>query len=519
MEKVNKIYLVSIKLAWGGFLKLIHVSLSVIFVVGCGVGRTDVDEKWVASDGQTKADSYIITLNPDAKLVDVLGSAQLETSEVSKGTFIVQGTEQELALLAQTEGVAKVYEDALMPAPPMVDAQMTDGQNGVMASWHLDRIDQSQRTLDGAPYRPQFTGEGVRAYILDTGIETGNSDFQGRAEFGVNTATGRPEACGTQHGTAVAGLVASRTHGVAPEATVVDVNVYDCSLDEDGDGVHDGAFVSDALAGMDWIKNNATLPAIANISQGINGQPIVPLLNQAIQEMSDAGVVVVVSAGNERVDSCTRTFASAPESIAIGSVDRQGTRHGNFGPCIDMWAPGVVVPSLRGLSDPLDGYLFFSGTSFAAPIVSGAIAMLLEENPGLSKVEALSILQSRATLGQLQFLGTGSTDRLLWVPSEVDTAEPPVDLPPVASVCQPAGPTDANGDDADGWGWTGTESCRLDREETDLSESEETGGSEDNGNSDNDDESSDVGHCSYEHADSNNGWGWDSVNRVSCPPR
>ena len=466
------------------------LTASLTLLVGCSLGFDE--DKYVATEGIKKAQSFVVTLEDSTKAQELLAMENVSSfSEVADGVFVVQANEDELAQLFENSDVAKIYEDALLPPLQPLMANLGVGA----PSWHLDRIDQSAPALDGAPYTPRYDGQGVSVYVLDTGVLTTHTGFEGRARFGVNTATGDSSPC-ESHGTAVSGLVASRQFGSAPGANIVDVNIYDCDLDEDGDGIQDGAFLSDTLEGIEWIKDNAIFPAVANISQGVEGQPTSAVLNQAIRELADSGVLVVVSSGNEFVDACTRTFASSPFAITSGAVDISGQRYGNFGSCVDVWAPGVLVSSTSGSGNTTT--LTGTGTSFAAPLVSGAVAMLLEENPALGRIEAEAILRQRATLGQIQDLGVGSPDGLLWVESQADAVAEPS--------CQAAGPLDSQGNDADGFGWDGTSSCRLDGAQTSPPAEQPSGNT------------GSPGECDYSSASSNGGWGWNASTGQSCPP-
>src|SRR5688572_15435766 len=127
------------------------------------------------------------------------------------------------------------------------------------ATWGLDRIDQRNLPLSNS-YQYDFTGSGVRVYIIDTGIRRTHTQFGGRAVHGlcaINDGRGSDDCNG--HGTHVAGTVGSSTYGVAKSATLVAVRVLDCN----GSGTNSGV-----IAGVDWVTQNRVLPAAANMSLG-----------------------------------------------------------------------------------------------------------------------------------------------------------------------------------------------------------------------------------------------------------
>src|SRR5205085_5661129 len=125
------------------------------------------------------------------------------------------------------------------------------------ATWGIDRIDQRSLPLSGT-YTYNVDGSGVQAYIIDTGIFAGHSEFVGRigngADF-VGDGNGTNDCNG--HGTHVAGTTGGTTYGVAKQVTLHAVRVLDCS----GSGSTSGV-----IAGVDWVTSNHVSPSVANMS-------------------------------------------------------------------------------------------------------------------------------------------------------------------------------------------------------------------------------------------------------------
>lgn len=108
-------------------------------------------------------------------------------------------------------------------------------------------------------------------------------------------------------------------------------------------------------------------------------------MNTAIQRLFEKGFIVVVAAGNDAVDACTESLASAEKAVAVGAVasDHRITSFSNYGPCVTVYAAGINLNSSFNTGD--DAYRILSGTSMAAPLISGNLAAILGNRLSLAK--------------------------------------------------------------------------------------------------------------------------------------
>jgi subtilisin family serine protease len=315
---------------------------------------------------------------------------------------------EDLRALRADPSVAYVVKDGVA----RIAKERRSGRRGVSisgdttvsaASWGLDRIDQRSRPLNGT-YSYTDTGAGVRAYILDTGVNTSHVEFQGRASHGRDFVDNDGDASDCHgHGTHVAGTVAGRTYGVARNAWVVAVRVLNC----EGSGTWGGI-----IAGLDWVAANAPRPAVANLSLGGSRNQAV---DDAVARLTASGVTVVVAAGNSYGNACNYSPAAAPSAITVGATTSGDKRasYSNYGTCLDLFAPGSSIVSAWGTGGN-SATRTASGTSMASPHVAGVAALYLEDLPGASPSTVTGAIVAKATTGKLKSTGSGSPNRLLF---------------------------------------------------------------------------------------------------------
>jgi subtilisin family serine protease len=338
---------------------------------------------------------YIVVLKEGADPV-ALASATRVTPRTTY-TKALRGfagglTDGQVAMLRQRPEVAYIEQDQKV--------SLTTTQTG--ATWGLDRIDQRARPTDGN-YNYTPTGAGVRAYVIDTGILASHAQFGGRASGGYSAISdGRGTTDCNGHGTHVAGTVGGSTYGVAKGVTIIAVRVLDCA----GSGTNSGV-----IAGMDWVANNRVLPAVANMSLGGGASQAT---DDAVNRMHNAGVTVVVAAGNENQNACNVSPSRAPNAITVGSTTSTDARSSfsNYGTCVDVFAPGSSITSSWYTSTTATNTI--SGTSMASPHVAGIAALYLQGAPSATPATVANAIITTSTLNVVTSAGTGSPNRLVY---------------------------------------------------------------------------------------------------------
>jgi len=240
---------------------------------------------------------------------------------------------------------------------------------------------------------------------VDSGILRNHVDFGSRATIARDFVNDGRSGVGCDgHGTHVAGTIGGSKHGVAKGVGVHALRVFDC----------DGrAQQSRVIGAMDWLVANAQRPAVANMSIRTSRNHA---FEDSVRGVVSAGIPVVVSAGNDGQDACGQAPAAIPEVITVASSNRRDRRSGfsNFGPCVDLFAPGEDIVSTwhthRAATQTL------SGTSMAAPHVAGVVARIVGRSPTMTPAQVATELIQTATANVITNPGAGTPNLLLWAP-------------------------------------------------------------------------------------------------------
>ncbi|WP_322870056.1 S8 family peptidase [Streptomyces goshikiensis] len=343
--------------------------------------------------------SYVVILDASAnkeKLASKYGGELQRSYSSGVNGFSASGmSEAQAKRLAADPAVGKVVQNkkfsinATQENPP---------------SWGLDRIDQTATAGDKKYDYPDSAGEGVTAYVIDTGIRVTHKDFGGRATSGFDAVDNDDNADdGNGHGTHVAGTIAGTSHGVAKKAKLVAVRV----LDDNGSGS-----TEQVVAGIDWVTKNHSGPSVANMSLGGG---VDEALDEAVKRAIASGVTFAVAAGNDSKDAGEGSPSRVPEAITVASstIDDEQSSFSNFGSVVDLYAPGSDITSDWNDSDT--GTKTISGTSMATPHVAGAAAVYLAGHPSATPAQAASALTAAATSGAVTNPSAGTVNKLLKV--------------------------------------------------------------------------------------------------------
>ena len=314
-------------------------------------------------------------------------------------------------------------------------SQTLQNENGWRPAWGLDRIDQREAELNDT-YNYTLTGAGVSVYVFDSGINSSHEEFTGRIEPGfnvINDAYGTEDCSG--HGSHTASLIGGTTYGVAKQVKLIPVRVLNCRS-----GNSSSATLYTAI---NWVieHHQTGVPAIINLSVGMSKSIA---FNEAAQALIADGLIVVGAAGNQNRDACLYSPASEPSVISVGGIDRAALRasYSNYGSCVDIFAPGSdLVGAWFGSTDI---YRSSSGTSNAAPIVSGIVALMLQDNPSLTQSQVKERLKTNATRDVLFNIGSGSQNLLTYSLFDSNSPAPTTTVPvttttiPVTTTTTPA---------------------------------------------------------------------------------
>ena len=361
-------------------------------------------------------ETFIVSVKGDssdfATIAQEFGFQILEDLEQSISGFSADLTHDQVVALSNDPRVEAIEENSFFRISTTQELEV-DG--GWRPTWGLDRIDQANLPMDGK-YSYEFTGSGVDVYVVDSGISATHQQFGGRVSTGYSAfvdTVGSTDCNG--HGTHVAGVIGANTYGVAKDVSLIPVRVLNCT---------GGGSTANVLAAVEWIIDDHadTKPAVANFSLG--GSFSIAL-NGAMVSLMEDNISVVIAAGNSNRDACSYSPASEPLAITVGGINQADGKvpSSNFGSCIDVFAPGTDIVSTWFTSDT--SLRSMSGTSIAAPFVSGVVAMMLDENNALTPAQVHDQVVITATNTPISASGTGSPTRILFNGYSMPVEAPP----------------------------------------------------------------------------------------------
>jgi hypothetical protein len=361
------------------------------------------DELVVRLKGDVKDPSALIrTLARTHRAVIQGASPSMRTYQLRFGVTDIAALAPIRTELAATAGVATVahnliFAEQKVPNDPLWDSWTTDRTAG--NNWHLKSID--------APAAWDITtgSPAVKVAILDTLVSTGQEDLEPNLSYVESGVEYAP----SEHGTEVAGAACAAGNNDIGITGVM----WTCDLRSYGEYLISLATMQAHMLGV--AKGGAS---IVNLSFGLHDptpedvEEANAIFGEAIQNATDLGLDVlwVASAGNESINAVNQSPAGLagqfPNVMAVAALDRHGdlASFSNFGSTVSVGAPGVDILTTAKPSCPLFGdcvprYNTVSGTSLAAPIVSGIAGLVKAAHPSYtaSQVKSCIVVWGSAT--------------------------------------------------------------------------------------------------------------------------
>ena len=383
--------------------------------------------------GQLRGDRIRLIVQPavEGNLSSIRGRLRGIVRRELEGSVALEVSKAEFDAMARDSAFAHISADA----PVLADMAITNKVTGASGMW------QGTSGLLGLLATPGINGTGIGVAVVDSGIAP-HSALDSRVVARVNLVSWEAPSTGDPygHGTHVAGIVGGNTSaskyvtaafsgGSAPAVKLIDVRVL---------GATGVGYTSDVIAGIDWAVANRSKYGIRviNLSLGhaVSEPAAIDPLCKAVARAVQAGVVVVASAGNYGVTSTGAPVlggitspGNSPYAITVGSIETMGTvdrsddvvaSYSSKGPTRydmavkpDVVAPGSKLVSLESYGSYLskkypawhiagsgkNAYFRLTGTSMATAVVSGGVALLLDDNPALTPGQVKMALQMGAT--------------------------------------------------------------------------------------------------------------------------
>lgn len=405
--------------------------------------------------------SYIVTFKKDAGVVIPANAANRAKGPIPFGQHSTGQSKAEVATTLGTSGEVVLILDAINAVNIRMDmkeaARLSQDKRVLSVvqsitpapattqdttyNWGLDRLDSATPTRNNA-YSYTNTGAGRTIWILDSGLALSNStvaaEFGGRASIFYDWFNSVPAGNDCNgHGTMVASAAGGATMGTAKGVTLNIVKV--ANWDTPSGGACGTPPAADPILGsLNWLATpgNAPWGSIVNLSFGVSGSSCSPMpqtaYDSAIKAMHDnAGLIVVVSAGNYGCNIANFAMVDIPEAFVVGGTSNvglssydglwsDGNGSTNTGANVSTFAPAqaVRVMDKNGLMPSVDG------TSIAAPYIAGLFAMACQSAGTYCNTTPITTvynsMRGAGTLGTVKNpdgsppLPNGSTSRFIW---------------------------------------------------------------------------------------------------------
>jgi hypothetical protein len=364
------------------------------------------------------ANSYVVVFRDDVDATSA--GAELGAKHDVKVTNTVRKLLKAIVITATEAQAKSISADPRVRYVEDNGISTGTGDQSPTPNWGLDRIDQFVVPLNDH-YLYSYTGQGVTAYVLDSGVGP-IADLSGRIARNINfvTVTGvrNPLDYGDcyGHGTQVASIIGGTTYGVAKNVTIINVRQLDCT---------NSGTQADFLDAMDWIVSDYQShpgPAVINMSSRFRG--VYQSVDEVVMRALNVGITFVCSAGNDADDACgyspghmsiPSNYSPNPNQYSTITVSGTNSQDAffnelNYGPCVSILAPGQNT-----LASDKDGNpSYFGYTSGATAFVSGVAALHLERFPLASPSVIGGYIKNYGTPNQITGLPVGTPNLLLY---------------------------------------------------------------------------------------------------------
>lgn len=328
------------------------------------------------------------------------------------------------------------YEAELFDTDYLISIDPNDPSFNTTKQYGLKNTDAGIRVQSA--WEAGLSGDGVTVAIIDSGLNFSHVDVPAKIGRGIAyyyreksdgqyelTVNGVKKKYGyfsntsqsaiaddIGHGTSIAGIIASPANngkniaGIAPNVTILPIK---CFTKEEGKV---GGLISNLISGIEFATKNGA--DIINMSWGVRSRS--DALEKAINAAREAGCILVAAAGNDGStynQSSNQYPAALDNVISVGATNQSGALayYSQRNSSVDLCAPGSLIYSISSQSNT--GLSYGDGTSFSAPMVAAAIALLKESDPALTQEDFLERIQgncdpiAKEEYGKTDFLGAG----------------------------------------------------------------------------------------------------------------